>query len=531
MGPEDFTKCSLTLPFLVKKSYFWQNILYYILPFLYKFVPLRQNLFNDEKIVMSTIIGRKREIEELERLYRSGRPEFVAVYGRRRVGKTFLIKQALKGRIAFQHTGVSPVDQVGGSSRMKMQLESFYYSLVSHGLEGFRKPVSWMEAFYQLQQLLIKLDDGNRQVVFIDELPWMDTSRSGFLSAFESFWNGWCSGRDNLMLVVCGSATSWILGNLSRSRGGLYGRLTYEIKLLPFTLKECEEYFSHEGIQLSRYDIIQSQMIFGGIPYYLNYFQKGLSLEQNADKILFGRSPRLKNEFDRLFNAIFGNAAECKKIVRLLATRHAGFSREEIAAQTGLPLGGGLTDTLKALQESDFIMCYTPYGKPRNTRFYKLMDNFCLFWLKYVEPNTENGSFMTSSITSDIMQHWRGVAFEEVCWQHIDQIKQALGISGVRTTVSAWNVAGDDGKDGIQIDLLMLRADNVVNLCEMKFASDAYHISKEEETKLKNRCETLKTTLKAKQTVHLTMVTTYGVAYGKHSGVVQKQVTMDHLFS
>lgn len=480
---------------------------------------------------MSRIIGRKNEIKELERLYQSDRPEFVAVYGRRRVGKTFLIKQALKGRIAFQHTGVSPVDQTGERNRMKTQLESFYYSLLSHGLEGFKKPTSWMEAFYQLEQLLLKLDNGTRQVVFIDELPWMDTPRSGFLPAFESFWNGWCSSRDNLMLIVCGSATSWILGNLSRNRGGLYGRLTDEIKLLPFTLKECEDYFSNEGIEMSRYDIVQSHMVFGGIPYYLSYFQKGMSFERNIDQILFGRNPRLKDEFNRLFNAIFSNSEDCRKIVRLLATRHSGFSREEIATATGIPFGGGLTDTLKALVESDFIMRYVPYGKPKKTECYKLIDNFCLFWLKYVEPNmSTTANFMADNITSDIMKAWRGVAFEEVCWQHIVQVKRALEIGGVKSSISAWSVPGNDLKDGTQIDLLIVRDDHVVNLCEMKFSGDVYHLSKEEEAKLRNRIEALKTTLAPKQTVHLTMITTYGVAYGKHSGIVQKQILMDDLF-
>lgn len=479
---------------------------------------------------MSNVIGRKSEIRELENLYRSDRPEFVAIYGRRRVGKTFLIKQALKGRITFQHTGVSPVDQEKGKSRMKIQLESFHYSLLNHGLEGYTTPKSWMEAFFQLEQLLTKLDDGSRQVVFIDELPWMDTPRSGFLPAFESFWNGWCSGRDNMMLVVCGSATSWILGNLSRSRGGLYGRLTDEIKLSPFTLKECEEYFAHEGIALSRYDIVQAYMVFGGIPYYISHFQKGQSLEGNIDKILFGRTPRLKDEFDRLFNAIFGNPEDCKKIIRLLATRHGGFTREEIAKATGLPLGGGLTDTLNALTESDFVQRYVPYGKSGKSEHYKLIDNFCLFWLKYVEPNTADASFMTDNLTSDIMKGWRGVAFEEVCWQHIAQIKRALEIGGVKSSLSAWNVKGDDEQEGVQIDLLIIRDDKVVNLCEMKFAGDAYTIEKDEELKLRRRIETLKGTLSRKQTVHLTLITTYGVAYGKHSGIVQKHVGMDELF-
>lgn len=480
---------------------------------------------------MSRIIGRKNELEELERLYHSGRPEFVAVYGRRRVGKTFLIKQALKGRITFQHTGVSPVDQEGEKNLMRTQLESFYYTLLSHGLEGCSKPKSWLEAFFQLEQLLIKLDNGSRQVVFLDELPWMDTPRSGFLSAFESFWNGWCSGRDNIMLVVCGSATSWILGNLSRNIGGLYGRLTDEIKLSPFTLKECEEYFASENIELSRYDIAQSYMVFGGIPYYLSYFKKGLSLEGNIDNILFGRNPRLKDEYNRLFNAIFSNPEDCKKIIRLLAKRHVGYTREEIAKETGLPFGGGLTDTLNALAESDFIQRYNPYDKKGKITLYKLIDNFSLFWLKYVESNQSNTNFMTDNMASNIMKSWRGVAFEELCWQHIGQIKQALGIAGVSSTISVWGVKGSDETEGVQIDLLIIRNDNVVNLCEMKFVGGAYTIDKDEEIKLRNRIESLKSTLSPKQTVHLTIVTTFGLSYGKHSGIVQKQVELDDLFN
>ena len=486
---------------------------------------MRQNI-ND----MSHIIGRKSEIEEIEKHYRSDKPEFIAVYGRRRVGKTFLVNQTLKGRITFQHTGVSPVDQERGKNRMKVQLESFYFSLLSHGLEGFAMPKSWIEAFYQLEQLLLKLDDGSRQVVFIDELPWMDTPRSGFLPAFENFWNGWCNRRDNMMLIVCGSATSWILGNLSRSCGGLYGRLTDEIKLSPFTLKESEDYFTHAQIELSRYDIVQTHMVFGGIPYYLSYFEKGVSFERNTDRLLFGKNPRLKDEFNRLFNAVFGNPEECKKIIRLLATRHGGFTREEIANATGLPLGGGLTATLKALAESDFIFRYKPYGKKGKDEYYKLADNFCLFWVKYVEPNLSDVNFMTDNITSDIMKSWRGVAFEEVCWQHVEQIKRALGIEGVKSSVSAWNVKGNDQKDGAQIDLLIARADNIMNLCEMKFVGGEYVVEKDEEKKLRNRIDTLKKTLSKKQTVHLTLVSTYGVAYGKHSGIVQKQVVMDNLF-
>lgn len=479
---------------------------------------------------MSTIIGRKKEIEELERLYYSDRPEFVAVYGRRRIGKTFLIKQALKDKFTFQHTGVSPVDQEDEKNRLKTQLESFYYSLLNHGLEGYKQPKTWMEAFFLLTQLLQKLDNGQRMVIFIDELPWMDTPRSHFLSAFESFWNGWCSGRDNIMLIVCGSATSWMLSHLSRSKGGLYGRVTDEIKLSPFTLKECEEYFEHENIELSRYDIVQSYMVFGGIPYYLSYFCKGYSFEKNTDMILFGDKPRLKDEFNRLFRAIFNNAEDCKKVIRFLVSRNYGFTREEIALATGLPLGGGLSNTLTALAESDFIMRYRPYGKGTG-EYYKVTDNFCLFWLKYVEPNQQDATFINDNFTSDIMKSWRGVAFEQVCWKHILQIKRALEIGGVRTSISAWNIAGSETKTGAQVDMLIIRDDNIVNLCEMKFYSSIYSIDKGEEAKMLNRVEKLKETLSPKHRVHLTLITTYGLAIGKHSGKVQRIITCDYLFS
>jgi hypothetical protein len=264
--------------------------------------------------------------------------------------------------------------------------------------------------------------------------------------------------------------------SISRSKGGLYGRLTCEIKLSPFTLGECEQYFDHEDIAFSRYDILQSYMVFGGIPYYLSYFRKGLSFGQNTDQILFGNKPRLPDEYNRLFRAIFTNADNCKKIIRLLSTRNYGFTREEIARATKLPLGGGLSNTLASLVESDFILRYSPCGKETD-EYYKLIDNFCLFWLKYVEPHQKESTFMNDNLTSSIMRSWRGVAFEQVCWQHIPQIKQALGIAGVRTAVSSWFQRGDEKQEGAQVDI------------------------------------------------------TYGLATGKHSGKVQRVVVADDLFA
>ena len=283
---------------------------------------------------MSNIIGRNTEIEELMRLYRRNRPEFVAVYGRRRVGKTYLIKELFKDKMAFYHTGMSPFD-AENTNILQDQLKSFHNSLIRYGQEPSEHPKSWIEAFFMLERLLESLSGEQRQVVFIDELPWMDTPRSGFLSAFEHLWNGWGSGRDNLMLIVCGSATSWMEDNLINNHGGLYGRLTYEIKLSPFTLKECDDYLKSNGIVLSQYDVTQAYMAFGGIPYYLGYFAPGCSLAQNIDSMLFAKEATLAKEYDRLFRSLFVHWEEHQKVVGLLATRHYGFTRDEISARFG----------------------------------------------------------------------------------------------------------------------------------------------------------------------------------------------------
>ena len=234
---------------------------------------------------ITDMIGRIKETGELNRLYNSGKAELVAIYGGRRIGKTYLVDETFKGRITFRHAGLSPVEE-NKSGMLKAQLEHFYYSLLLHGMKKSKKPESWLEAFYMLETFLEEIDNGERQVVFLDELPWLDIPRSGFMTAFEGFWNTWGCHRDNLMVVVCGSANSWILDKLINSHGGLYNRVTYEMKLTPFTLGECEAFYESKEVRLSRYDIVQSYMILGGVPYYMGYFQKGMSLAQNIDNIL-----------------------------------------------------------------------------------------------------------------------------------------------------------------------------------------------------------------------------------------------------
>lgn len=481
---------------------------------------------------MAKIIGRKAEIAELLASYQKEQAQLVAIYGRRRVGKTFLVDEALKGKITFRHAGLSPVDVTEKTHLMKEQLKHFYYSLQLHGLPKTRCPKSWLEAFFLLEKLLTSLDNGSRQVVFLDEMPWMDTPRSGFLTAFEGFWNGWGCHRDNLMVVVCGSANSWILDNLIHNHGGLYGRLSKSIKLSPFNLSECEAFFRENGILLSRYDIVQSQMILGGIPYYLNYFNKHYSFSQNIDALFWGENPKLQDEFDKLFTSVFSNPEDMKRIVLILSKRRKGCTRNEIAERSGIETGGNLSKMLNALIESSFVEKYYPFGESRKEIFYKLTDAFCLFYTKFFSgKKITDPYFWTNSQASRQIISWRGYAFEDLCFRHMKEIKTALGIAGVSSEHSAWNVAGDDDKAGTQIDMLISRGDNVTNLCEMKFYSDEFEVSKSYYRTMMTRINLLKGLLPKKNAVHPTLVTTFGLKHNEYFGVFNRVVTLDDLFN
>lgn len=477
------------------------------------------------------MVGREEEIREMNERYDSGKPEFIAVYGRRRVGKTYLIDEALKDRITFRHSGLSPVDEQNHKNGLKEQLRHFYLSLQLQGMKKSKCPTSWLEAFFMLERHLQSIDNGSRQVVFLDELPWMDTPRSGFITALEAFWNGWAYHRDTMMLVVCGSATSWMTDKLINNYGGLYGRLTSRIKLDPFTLSECERFFQSKGITLSRYDIAQGYMVVGGIPYYLDYIRKGLSLAQNIDRMFFAEGAKLRDEYDRLFASVFSNPEQMKSIVQLLGTRHSGFTRQEILTKTGLDDGGAVTKLLKTLEVSDFIKSYIPFGKGKRDLHYKLTDPFCLFHLKFVQGQTGiDPNFWMHNVASQAVSAWRGIAFEELCFSHIDQIKKALDILGVSSRQSAFVIKGDGETEGMQIDLLIDRKDNVLNLCEMKFVGDEFEVDNDYEKKLRHRLQWMLDHINRKQSLQMTLVTTFGLKYGYHSGVFQQVVTLDHLF-
>ena len=478
------------------------------------------------------MIGRKKEIEILNNLYNSDKSQFVAVYGRRRVGKTFLINSLFEDRITFKHAGLSPIEvkENNYANTTYEQIKHFYNSLILYGMEQCKMPDNWLDAFLLLEQFLISKDDGKRQLVFIDELPWLDTAKSGFMTAFEGFWNNFGCARKNLMLIVCGSATSWISDKLINNHGGLYGRLTYELKLSPFSLLECEEYFKSEKIKLSRYDIIQSYMITGGIPFYLSYYKRGLSLAQNIDEIFFKKNAPLSNEFDRLFSSVFNNPLMMIELVNIIGSKRCGLTRNEIIEKSKFLSGGVLSNALSALEASDFIVKYVPFGLNKNQQYYKLTDCFCIFYLKFMSSNNKlPEDFWLSNISSQSVVSWRGIAFENVCFNHIYQIKKALGINGVITNESAWSKHSDEGF-GTQIDLLIERRDNVINMCEIKFYGSDFVVDKNYDRLLRNRIALLEAEIPRKFVIHPTLITTYGIKYNEYSGDFLKVITMDSLF-
>lgn len=471
------------------------------------------------------IIGRKSEIAELERLYSDGRPEFVVLYGRRRVGKTFLVNELFRDRIAFAHTALSPME-VKGKELMRMQLQNFAHSLAMSGADTDSIPTNWLDAFFALEKFLESRRDGKRQIVFIDELPWLDTPRSGFVTAFESFWNGWCSKRDDIMLIVCGSAVSWISDELINGKGGLYDRVTAEIKLQPFTLKECEDFFRSRKIAIDRYDIIQSYMIFGGIPYYLNLFAPGKSLAQNVDALVFKKKGKLANEYGRLFSSIFNNPEDAEKVVKLLSGKRVGYTREEMLKATGIGNGGGFTKLLLSLIESDFVTKSRYFGEPAKNVRYRLSDNFCLFYNHFNgHRETNDEEYWQHNQNSPAIASWRGFSFENVCFQHLPQIKRALGISGVHTESYSWR-----GKDS-QIDLIINRADRLINLCECKFASTDFTVDKEYDRKLRERQAAFTEETKTRKPTLMTLVTTFGLKQNEYSGRFQSTVAAGDLFA
>ncbi len=475
------------------------------------------------------LIGRKKEKERLERLYNGSKAEFVAIYGRRRVGKTYLVNQVFDGKFAFHHTGLSPFDKKKHTT-LKEQLQAFYFSMRQSGLdENAEMPQSWLEAFFLLQNLLHDRDDGSRQVVFMDELPWMDTPKSGFLTAFEHFWNNWASTRPNMFLIICGSSTTWILDNVINNPEGFYGRITCQMRLEPFNLSDCRKLLEGNGVSLTPFDIVQGYMALGGIPYYWGYCQPGMSLAQMIDSLFFEKNAFLQNEFTRLFHSLFRRPDDYIQLIRFLSTRKYGFTRDEIAAGTGITKGGGLSKMLKALEGSDFIISYQPVADKGKQTFYRLIDPFCIFYLQFIDNKKTDAHFWQNSQNQPLVNAWKGFSFESVCFTHIAQIKSALGISGVISRESAYLEKGTPDNPGSQIDLLIDRNDRVVNLCEIKFWHEVYEVSRNDMFVWARRIDRLQSIF-PKANIHMTLISTFGYKIGGYSSLIQKSITLEDLF-
>ena len=469
------------------------------------------------------MIGRIAEKARLLKYAESDESEFVAVYGRRRVGKTYLIRQTFQDRFSFQHTGIA-------RGRTKEQLGAFGDSLREWGSDFKGAPRDWFEAFNLLKAVIVKSAQ-KRKVVFLDELSYLDTKGSRFVPALEHFWNGWASARNDVLLIICGSATSWIINKVIKDKGGLHNRVTGRISLQPFTLKECEDYVASRGIAMTRYQIAETYMALGGIPFYWKHLEPDLSADQNIDDLFFARANKLEGEFDELYASLFRKPEPYLKIVMALGRRKSGLSRDELVARTGMVSCGNLTRYLRELEECGFIRKSLAFGKKAKGALYQLIDNFTLFHLAFVGENkTNDRCFWSGSSDAQFRVVWEGLAFERLCLQHVREIKAALGISGVVSNECSWQIARTAEHEGAQVDLLIDRKDGVINLCEMKFASAEYEIKDAEDRRVRARKELFKETTGTRKAVHLTYVTAYGLKRNKHSGIVQSEVTLDDLF-
>ena len=467
------------------------------------------------------IIGRKKELEALNRLYNSSQSEFIAVYGRRRVGKTFLIRQFFKNKFTFQLSGLA-------NAKTKEQLINFNLTIKRESKKNLPIAKTWLEAFDQLISLIEQSND-ERKVIFLDELPWLDTPRSQFIQALEHFWNGWASARNDIILITCGSATSWMIDKIINNHGGLHNRTTYRMRLEPFTLNETQEFFLKRGMEYTQYQIAECYMAMGGIPYYLNLMQKEFSVTQNIDLLFFDENALLKDEFHNLYAALFKNSEDYIKVVESLCKKNKGLTRNEIISITKLTTNGGLSTILKNLENCGFIRTYTSFGKKERDKLYQLTDFYTLFYFKFIKNNKYNDdNFWVNTIGTPLHNSWAGYSFEMLCLNHIKQIKAALGISGVQTAVSSWHDSTNEG--GAQIDLIIDRKDQTINLCEMKFSTDEYEITKSYDNQLRQKRSVFISKTKTRKATHLTMVTTYGLKQNMYSNSIQSEVVLEDLF-
>jgi len=473
------------------------------------------------------MIGRNKEIEILEKAYQSTKSELVAIFGRRRVGKTYLVSTFFAGKINFELTGLK-------DGTKEQQLRNFAYSLkdAKKTADLPMPPKDWLEAFYQLKEYLESLGKPEqKKVVFIDELPWMATAKSDFLTGFSYFWNSYAS-KKNIVVLICGSATAWMIQKIINDKGGLHNRVTLKIHLQPFTLAETEAFFIEKQIALDRYQLLLLYLTMGGIPHYLDQVEGGKSAVQNIDSICFQPQGMLRTEFDNLYSSLFNNPQLYEAIVIALSSAWKGLSRTAIITNTKIIDGGGLTKMLNDLEQSGFISSYIPFGKKKKDTLFRLTDYYSLFYLKFIKdiPAKETVNWGALSQTQS-WKTWSGYAFENVCMQHIDTIKMALGISGVHTNQYSFLAKATEENEGTQIDLLIDRQDNAISICEVKFYNDTWALTKTYADELSKKRNIFRKVTGTKKQLFIVLISTFGLDKNKYSiGLIDNSLDVNSLF-
>jgi uncharacterized protein len=476
--------------------------------------------------MQQSIVGRQAELAVLEKAYQSNEAEMVAVFGRRRVGKTFLVRAAYVNKIGFEMTGIQ-----NGSVREQLQHFTDRLNYHARPILPFSAPRNWQEAFRMLIIFLESQSKGEKTVVFLDEFPWLAAQKSEFLRAFGLFWNSWAS-QNNVVIVICGSAASWMITNVVRDKGGLHNRITRRIHLLPFHLHETELFLKSRGIKLDRYQLVQIYMAMGGIPHYLKEVEAGKTALQNIDQICFSPQGLLREEFVQLYPALFDRAENHIRIVRALATTWQGMSRAEILKQTDLADGGSTSDTLEELVNSGFVATFYAFGKKKKEMRYRLTDEFSLFYLQFIEDKRSEGAGTWERLAqTPLWKSWSGYAFESICLKHVPAIKKALGLSGIYTEASAYYLKTSDFGRGIQVDLLLDRNDQAINLFEIKFYQSPFVVTKEQADEFRLKTAIFKAATHTNKQVFFTLLTTFPVVPNEQSlGSVDIALDMNCLF-
>ena len=472
------------------------------------------------------LIGRKEEQQILLNALASREAEMVAVFGRRRVGKTFLIKQVYQHNIAFELTGLQHATNADQLQNFSLQLTERMQSPVP-----IKVPANWLEAFFILSKFLKEQKNVERQVVFLDEVPWLAGHKSGFLMGLSWFWNSFASTQ-NMVVVICGSAASWMIQKIVNHRGGLHNRITKRIFLKPFDLKETAAYLQSRNIHFDSYQIAQIYMAIGGIPHYLKEIEAGKSAVQNINDLCFAQNGLLCDEFPRLYPALFAKADNHITIVKTLAQSRQGMSRVDIVRLGKLPEGGQISKVLDELEQSGFITSYYPFGKKKKDTLYRLTDEYSLFYLRFIEKNKNEGPDTWRHLSqTQTVKIWSGYAYENLCLKHLGQIKKALGIAGVFATAATFQQRGTETEEGAQIDLVLDRNDHVINLFEIKFYNHEISLTEAEASNIRQKVAIFKAATGTRKYIMVTMITVYGLKHNKHSlGLVENVLTLEDMF-